>query len=75
MTSRAGSVLVSRCICRGVEFADLLPQARASGWTLHDLIRETGCGGQCGLCRPYLREMLLTGRTEFHDLLPPESLS
>ena len=75
MTSRAGSVLVSRCLCRGVEFSDLLPRAKASGWTLQDLIRETGCGGQCGLCRPYLREMLLTGRTAFHDLLPPESLS
>ena len=74
MTSRAGSVCVSRCICRGVEFADLLPQARASAWTLNDLIRVTGCGGQCGLCRPYLREMLLTGRTAFHELLPPEGV-
>jgi bacterioferritin-associated ferredoxin len=75
MTSSAGSVCVSRCICRGVEFAELLPRALAAHWTLADLIRETGCGGQCGLCRPYLREMLLTGRTTFHDLLPPESLS
>ena len=75
MTSRAGAVLVSRCICRGVEFAELLPRARASSWTLADLIRETGCGGQCGLCRPYLREMLRTGQTAFHELLPPESLS
>jgi bacterioferritin-associated ferredoxin len=74
MSSRTGAVLVSRCICRGVEFADLLPQATASNWTLDDLIRETGCGGQCGLCRPYLREMLLTGRTAFHELLPPEAL-
>ena len=72
MTIRAGSVLVSRCICRGVEFAELLPRARAAHWTLADLIRETGCGGQCGLCRPYLREMLLTSRTAFHDLLPPD---
>ena len=72
MTSRAGTVLVSRCICRGVEFAELLPRARTSHWTLNDLIRETGCGGQCGLCRPYLREMLLTGRTAFQELLPPE---
>ena len=73
MSSRTGTVLVSRCICRGVEFAELLPQARAAQWSLDDLIRETGCGGQCGLCRPYLREMLLTGRTAFHDLLPPDT--
>jgi len=73
MSSRTGTVLVSRCICRGVEFADLLPRARAASWQLSDLIRETGCGGQCGLCRPYLRDMLLTGRTAFHDLLPPDT--
>ena len=51
-----------RCICRGVPFAELLPRARAAGWTLADLIRETGCGGQCGLCRPYLRRMLPPAR-------------
>jgi bacterioferritin-associated ferredoxin len=63
------SITVSRCICRGVEFADLLPRARAAGWTLDDLIRETGCGAGCGLCRPYLRKMLETGETQFHELL------
>jgi bacterioferritin-associated ferredoxin len=72
MTSRAGSVCVSRCICRDVAFDALLPRAKAAGWTLTDLVRESGCGGQCGLCRPYLREMLLTGQTEFHELLPPD---
>jgi bacterioferritin-associated ferredoxin len=69
LTSRAGSVLVSRCICRDAPFAGLLIQARASGWSLDDLIRETGCGAQCGLCRPYLRRMLQTGETEFYQLL------
>ena len=73
MTSRSGTVLVSRCICRGVPFDELLPRARGAGWDLADIIRETGCGGQCGLCRPYLKRMLSTGETEFFDLLPPES--
>ncbi|HEY0350848.1 MAG TPA: hypothetical protein VGC48_01940 [Gemmatimonadales bacterium] len=73
MTSRSGTVLVSRCICRGVPFDTLLPQARAAGWDLADLIRETGCGGQCGLCRPYLSRMLSTGETEFYELLPGDS--
>ena len=72
MSSRTGAVLVSRCICRNVAFADLMPRARAANWSLTDLIAETGCGGQCGLCRPYLREMLLTGQTAFTELLPPE---
>jgi bacterioferritin-associated ferredoxin len=66
-------LLIDRCVCRRVPFADLLPVARAAGWSLADLIRETGCGGQCGLCRPYLRRMLLTGETAFTEILtdPP----
>jgi bacterioferritin-associated ferredoxin len=60
---------ITRCICRGVAFADLLPVARANGWDLAAVIRETGCGAGCGLCRPYLRRMLLTGETVFHQLL------
>jgi bacterioferritin-associated ferredoxin len=73
MTSRSVTVLVSRCICLGAPFETLLPQARAAGWDLADLIRETGCGGQCGLCRPYLRRMLATGETVFYELLPAET--
>ncbi len=67
------SITVDRCLCRAVPFARLLPGARDAGWDLEDLVRETGCGGQCGLCRPYLRRMLATGETTFHELLtePP----
>jgi bacterioferritin-associated ferredoxin len=67
-------VLVSRCICRNLAFAELLPRARAERWALDDLIRETGAGGQCGLCRPYLSRMLRTGETEFYELLTSETL-
>jgi bacterioferritin-associated ferredoxin len=67
-----GPVLVSRCICRDVSFGALLPRARAAGWGLAELIRQTGCGGQCGLCRPYLSRMLATGETEFYELLPSD---
>jgi bacterioferritin-associated ferredoxin len=52
-----------------VAFADLLPAARAARWSLAQLVAETGCGDQCGLCRPYLRRMLATGETVFHELL------
>jgi bacterioferritin-associated ferredoxin len=52
-----------------VSFGELLPRARADGWDLEALMRETGCGAQCGLCRPYLRRMLATGETIFHELL------
>jgi bacterioferritin-associated ferredoxin len=64
-----GAVLVSRCICRRFPFDRLLPLARAEGWDLDAIMRETGCGAQCGLCRPYLRRMLRTGQTEFRELL------
>ena len=67
--ARIGTVLVSRCICMRFPFDRLLPLARARAWDLADVMRETGCGDQCGLCRPYLRRMLRTGQTEFHELL------
>lgn len=50
-------------------FEGLLRLARERGWALSDVMRETGCGDQCGLCRPYLRRMLATGETTFSELL------
>jgi bacterioferritin-associated ferredoxin len=72
LTSRSSSVVVSRCICKATPFEDLLVRARSAGWDLADLVRETGCGGQCGLCRPYLSRMLRTGETEFREILTEE---
>jgi bacterioferritin-associated ferredoxin len=65
-------VTVSMCVCRGLPFSQLLPRARSAGWDLDALMRETGCGAQCGLCRPYLRRMLATGEIAFHELLVDE---
>ena len=73
MATNTGRVLISRCICRNVEFGELLPRVLANGWGLDDLVRETGCGGQCGLCRPYLSRMLRTGETEFHQILTADT--
>jgi bacterioferritin-associated ferredoxin len=72
LTGRSTSVLVSGCICKATSFEVLYAQATAEGWDLAALMRETGCGAQCGLCRPYLRRMLRTGETEFHELLNPD---
>ena len=74
MAANSGTVLVSRCICKATSFAELLPRALAAGWTLDDLVRETGCGGQCGLCRPYLSRMLRTGETEFYEILTADTI-
>jgi bacterioferritin-associated ferredoxin len=62
-------VMVAMCVCRRVPFAVLLPLARGEGWGLEELAAATGCGAGCGLCRPYLRRMLITGETEFRELL------
>jgi bacterioferritin-associated ferredoxin len=62
-------VEITRCLCRNVAFEQLLPRARAAGWGLEALMRETGCGAGCGLCKPYLRRMLATGETVFRELL------
>lgn len=60
---------IAWCVCQRLPFARLLTMARVSGWTLEHLIHETGCGAQCGLCRPYLRRMLTTGETMFTELI------
>lgn len=64
---------IDRCVCRNRRFAELLPLARSGGWSLATLMQETGCGDQCGLCRPYLREMLATGETVFHRILTEDA--
>jgi bacterioferritin-associated ferredoxin len=60
---------ITTCVCRHMLFAHLLPMAREQAWDLAALVFETGCGDQCGLCRPYLQQMLETGQTEFHEIL------
>ena len=66
------TLTIDRCVCRDRLFADLLPLTSSGGMSLHELMRTTGCGDQCGLCRPYLRRMLATGEVVFHQVLPPD---
>jgi bacterioferritin-associated ferredoxin len=66
---------VTKCVCFRRRFAELLPFARANGWTTAGQIADaTGCGTGCGGCRPYLAAMLATGATAFRvriDDQPP----
>jgi bacterioferritin-associated ferredoxin len=64
---------IDRCVCRKRRFSELLPLARAGGWGIEMLAVETGCGDQCGLCRPYLRRMLATGETVFHAIITEDA--
>ncbi len=46
-------------------FDRLLRLAREYDWNLEELVANTGCGDQCGMCHPYLERMLKTGETRF----------
>lgn len=72
MTPRP-ALSIDRCVCRNRRFEELLPLARAGRWGLEKLALETGCGDQCGLCRPYLRRMLATGETVFHSIITEDA--
>ncbi len=53
---------VDRCVCRGVAFADLIRLARTEQLSINELTDRTGCGESCGLCLPYIRLAIATGR-------------
>ena len=56
---------VSRCSCYDVSFAELKGMLdREPGLTVQDLMQRTGCGGDCGMCVPYIRLMMETGETK-----------
>ncbi len=60
-------------MCHSRSFAELKRMADALGWqSVAEITAAVGCGGGCGLCRPYLRKMLDTGETAF-DVLPVEA--
>ena len=55
--------MITRCICKDLPFLGLLSYARRHGLTtVEELMRATGCGTGCGTCRPYVAELLRTGR-------------
>ncbi len=61
---------VNRCVCTGLTFAELKLRSEAIGRDFDALRNQTGCAAGCGLCEPYLRAMLRTGRTSFRPLDP-----
>ncbi len=64
---------VRACLCYPHTFAELHTLARQEGWqTVAEITAAVGCGGGCGLCGPYLAQMLSTGETAF-DILRPDA--
>lgn len=56
-------VRVERCVCFDQPFEKLLKMAREEGLTQEQLSEKTGCCTGCGMCKPYVRVVLSTGRT------------
>lgn len=56
-------VRVERCVCFDQPFTKLLKMAREEGLTQDELSDRTGCCTGCGMCKPYVRVVLSTGRT------------
>lgn len=53
---------VDRCVCFKVTFAELIRLRAETGASFEELQARTGCGRGCGLCAPYARAALATGR-------------
>jgi len=53
---------VDRCVCHNVSFAELLRLHRETGADVARLQTVTKCGTSCGMCVPYIRVVLTTGR-------------
>lgn len=63
-------ICVDRCVCFARPFDELLAIARSTGaTTFEELQEETQFGLACRICNPYVRRMLRTGETVFHEIL------
>ena len=54
---------VDRCICKDVSFKRLKAYALEHTCDYQELHERFKCGQGCGLCIPYIRQMLKTGIT------------
>ena len=62
---------VDRCICHNLTFARLKEETARTGACLHALANATGCTTNCGMCKPYIIQMLRTGQTVFPLISEP----
>jgi bacterioferritin-associated ferredoxin len=67
------TVHIDRCYCFGKRFAELKAIADATGAaTVAELQEHAVFGHNCRLCHPYVRRMLRTGETVFHQIVTAE---
>jgi len=64
---------IDRCYCYQKTFAELQTLADDTGAdSVEDLQAHAVFGHNCQLCHPYVRRMLRTGETVFHNVIAPE---
>jgi bacterioferritin-associated ferredoxin len=62
--------VIDRCYCYETTFAALRDVADETGAdSIEALQRHVQFGANCQLCHPYVRRMLATGETVFHEVL------
>ena len=63
-------MIIDRCSCFQQTFAELKDIAEAQEIRTLEALQEVVCfGEQCKLCHPYVRRMLRTGVTIFHEIV------
>ncbi len=61
---------IDRCYCYDQSFADLKDVADETGAASLEALQEhVTFGKNCQLCHPYVRQMLSTGQTVFHEVI------
>ncbi len=53
---------VKRCLCYDRSFLEIQREGLKS---IDEIIDRYGCTTGCGMCKPYIEEMLRTGETSF----------
>ncbi len=57
---------VTRCICHSRSFDEVKQYAEEHNLSSVDELQDKNfCSNSCGLCSPYVEEVLETGQTEF----------
>lgn len=64
-------LVVHKCICYDVEFARVAELAKG-GKDFEQISQETGCCQGCGMCEPYVRYVIESGRVSLPVLKPHE---
>jgi len=66
------SIRIDRCVCVDVTFERMRVFADKEGVAdVEPLRRAFGCAESCGLCEPYIEQMLETRTVIFSSPLPP----